>query len=487
MSDQGIPLHCPACQKTLKIQPDWRGRRLRCPNCKTVVSPSDDLTALVLIEAAAAAPAAAAPAPAAPPAGQDLYRLDDTPAGHAAHAGHPGHPGQPAYAQQPYAQSRPAGKNTAPLIVGAGVLVLVIVAAVLAAVFVGGSSGGGSAMNEAFSYLPDDPQLVMTVNIKEILDSTFYKELKSETEAFEKEAKREMGIDLNDIVSATLGGDPTSDNFIGLLKTAKTIKPEDMKKHRDFTSAKEEKIGDRTVHFGRKNAFCMLDDSTMLIGSDAAMREALKRSGQKTKISQTMSRALGELSSSATVRIAMDMSAFIPAEDEEGGDGRDAFPGFAAPILTLANLAASSQRAALAAPPRFLRGLPIDPDKLTMVKAVAFSGSVSRSISLQMTMICKDSKSATELQKLADAEITKGRMEIESQMKRADPEQRKLMAKTRDVLDAIKISASGDMVRASVEADVLDLIKETMAKQREMQEEYAPRKPRVPAPPKINF
>jgi len=210
---------------------------------------------------------------------------------------------------QPWPQQAPAGRTRSktPLIlacVGGGVLLVV-------AVVVGVILFSGSGLSQAARYLPDDSNLVVSINLSSVVKSKLYQKLEKEGHPqFKKmlqEMKDEGGLVPADLSRLTVGLDVSGgDEPIVVLELNRAIDTkemlEKMKKGAggDF---KEEQYGGATVHVGGKYAVHFPDKRTIVFGPGKVLRAVLERKGPPAASAKAQA-VLKMLDSSKSVSLA---------------------------------------------------------------------------------------------------------------------------------------------------------------------------------------
>jgi hypothetical protein len=310
---------------------------------------------------------------------------------------------------QPWPQQAPAGRTRSktPLIlacVGGGLLLVV-------AVVVGVMLSSGSGLSHAARYLPDDSNMVASINLSSLVKSKMYQKLEKEGHPqFKKmlqEMKDEGGLVPADISRITVGGNMSGEGEpIGVVELNRAIDTkemlEKMKKggNGDF---KEEQYGGLTVYVQRNgDAVHFPDKRTIVFGPSKVVRAVLERKGPPAASSRAQS-VLRMLDSSKSVTLA----AVFPDKAPTQKDVPFPLPEEAAAVLTA-------------------------------VRSVSVHANVGSDLQLSATLTFKDEDTAKKTQEGID-EMRKEAEKDET----ASPE-------IRAVIKSVKVSRSGPTISAQV-------------------------------------
>jgi hypothetical protein len=289
-------------------------------------------------------------------------------------------------------------------------------------------------------YMPDDVQLVGSVNGTAFENSPIYKKL--ETQA------RQAGFDLDEMAKLSGGPDlssagvsrvtfgmviksfPASPAAVMVMTTRKPVNAEELKKLAGAMSQKkkgqtfsEVKVGRYTMHESNDVAFCRANDNTVVIGPSATLRPILERDKQ-AKISSTLRSALK--------RLDFTKSAMALAVDGQGiKQGMS--------MATMFNPFATGGR------------------KGDDVEAITLQMDLSTSVDVKAVVTCQSAQTAKKMQKDFDDTLAQFR----------GMQQAGLPAEAITILNSIKTESKGGdfTVNLSVDNDTLvDLVKSVLPK-----------------------
>jgi len=209
--------------------------------------------------------------------------------------------------------------------VGGGVLGLVGVFLLLA-YFIGfwPFGAGGATINAEAKYFPDDVTSIDSTRTGEFRKTKYYQELKSALSGAEDKGEL-SGIKVEDIERTTHASGNDFKDHVTIISTKKAIKAEDIKaafksgqftKDFDYT---EETVGSYKLYvhkikgFGGKEieggmAFCVPESHILLTGNPETLRKVLKRD-KKPEMSAGMKKAFADASfSNTTVHVSSTKS-----------------------------------------------------------------------------------------------------------------------------------------------------------------------------------
>jgi len=446
---------CPQCAAKLKLTAALDGRKVRCPGCGATLLVSANPWGVQVASAAGAAGQSAPPQAAKPvvvqpvtvqpiptrpampappqqpaaPAGDLLSSLYDLGATETAAPTL----GQPlaAPALRPAAfQPRLRKSPLVPLLVVGGIglaLTAIVVGAVLWLTSggggggAGGGLGGGSAGSSSVApefFLPDNAQIVASVDVQGILSSKLYRDLTAGAEdpikQFQGEMVKEIGLTPADLKRATFASEALgpSPHFVAVLEFSKPLDPRKLASP-PSGPLREEKVGNSLLWVKQEAmeiGLHLAGDRTLVVGSGPQMRAVLQRN-RPVAFSGPMKDAVAKLDASRTVTVAMVIS-----EQMLGPGGGMGPPGMAA-------------------------GMPFQADMLKKLQGIALNAHmVGSDVQLAVTVLCAEEQAAEELQKMADGFLAM------SKMGKTPPEAKKM-------LDSLKISRSGRNLIAQVTLD----------------------------------
>ena len=377
-----IGFSCPKCGRSVNAPSGAVGKIIPCPGCGQMIG-------------VPAGPAGAAPPP-----------LPQGTAG-----------------PQPWPQQAPAGRTRSrkPLILACvvgGVLLVV-------AVVVGVMLSSGSGLSQAARYLPDDSNMVVSINLSSVVKSKMYQKLEKEGHPqFKKmlqEMKDEGGLVPADLSRLTVGLDVSGgDEPIVVLELNRAIDTKEMLERMKKGAGgdlKEEQYAGATVHIGGKFAVHFPDKRTIVFGPGKVLRAVLERKGPPAASAKAQA-VLKMLDSSKSVSLA----AVFPDKAPTPMDLPFPLPEEAAAVLT-------------------------------SVRSVSVHANVGSDLQLFASLTFKEEETAKKTQESID----KMRKEAEKD-ETASPE-------IRAVIKSVKVSRSGPTISAEVaiSEELLDKEMKTMS------------------------
>jgi hypothetical protein len=287
-----------------------------------------------------------------------------------------------------------------------------------------------------FKYLPADTNLLFVIRMDQLLASDVFKKMRKEIPMFDKEFEgvflREFGFEIGNIERMTMGGNVKGERPIGIFHLKDAVKAETILKARSAprfpgdkgTTFKEEKVGANTMYVPNqefREAFCVLNDKTMVFGTTKALKATLEQD-KKPDLPAGLQAALKEADAAATVTLAMDLKAVLAAER-----------------------------------PPMIPG--VDFDKVRdNVTGASLTVKLGNDIVIRGVAVCKDEKAAEEVKTQAEA----FRTAMIEQLKKAPPGVPKELM---DLPGKVKLSTNGNLgvATATVKDDVvIAFVKVTM-------------------------
>jgi hypothetical protein len=371
---------CPKCGEVMAITEEMFGQTASCPVCG----------ATIRVPAKAAGAAAGG---SVPPGGAMPGSPPPLPA-HGAAAGPPPMPPVDTSGGS-FVDSGPGGRRPLDpkMIVGgiAAVGVFVLIALGLALL-----AGGGAP--DAIRYMPADAQLIASVDVGELLGSGLYEQFANESPqvaGFREEMMNVTGLKPEDVRRLLVGAGP--DNMIGVAELNTAMDVAAFVEKQAGRGAREEKVGEATIHVSGRDAFHFPDNRTFVFGKAPQLRQALdpqRTAGLSPKIAEMV----GDLDFGRTIAVA-----FVVAP---GG-------GLAADVPMAAGIA-------------------------DQVQAGVFHADVGSDLRLDATLYCKDGETATNMKEMVDGLLAavKQRPDVPDEI--------------RELTDSLSISVSGSRIRARV-------------------------------------
>jgi hypothetical protein len=271
-------------------------------------------------------------------------------------------------------------------------------------------------------YLPDNTQFVAAVNVEELLNSKAYKQLSDEFPKVEKDLdlEGEFGLSLKDISSVVIGGNPGSgkQELVVVVRTTRAVKASDLTSKAKNGKFNSETVGSYTVYTRGKDALCVPESKLILLGEAETLKKVLKRD-RAPELSPGMKAALKETDFSKTIAVAADLKGLVGKSG--GRQGNNA-----------------------------MGGLPFSGGADEILKNAEGVGgwvSVKSDIAWKITVIFKDSTSASDAKKLFDGAIVS--------LKNA----RNVPSEASELIDGMDIKAIGNRVEIRGGIDVSKLLK----------------------------
>jgi predicted Zn finger-like uncharacterized protein len=283
-----IQASCPHCHAKLAVKNTGLvGKTVRCPKCSQTFVFAVDAPAAPA-SPASPAPAAAAPAPVAPqtdPNDPFAGLPSDLPAGNDPFGGLPSDAGLPA-ASAPRSQvaSRRGRRGgtpawVKPTLIGGGAVAGLILLVLLIMTLI----GGGSANVVDMTYLPENTDVLVHVDLRAITKSAVFKEQMDSPMYAEqmKVVEEHTGLTIDDLDTITVGlpsgsdsTQPVSEDFVAVLRIKKDfdeshlddvpgVEPQDHAGHKIYTDS------------NGKMAVFVADDRTLVFGSLEALKTAV--------------------------------------------------------------------------------------------------------------------------------------------------------------------------------------------------------------------
>ena len=181
--------------------------------------------------------------------------------------------------------------------------VFLITFVVLGIIFLPGILGGGSS---ATQYLPDDSNILISVRVKQLLDSDAFDDLSDElpgdfvTKMY-LEAEKNIGIHPSAIDTVTVAGNGGNNNMIFLVRTHKAYTARDILDNRNVDDTETETVNGKKIYkTGNNVCFCEVERNTFLFGQFDTLDDVLGRK-KAPDLSDDMRTALGRVNYSSTI------------------------------------------------------------------------------------------------------------------------------------------------------------------------------------------
>jgi hypothetical protein len=320
--------------------------------------------------------------------------------------------------------------------VGAAVISLVVV--IVVAFVLWKITLAPPSFGDDLKYVPEDCHVLASFNVQELIGSDQYKELRREVPAIEKQFEESNGIPLSKVKRVTLGAtffDGSDAAFIYKMNapvTASDIRSgKKVWEYKKNFRYEEVQVGKHTIYVEtydndfikgfehNRPAFALPDDKTVLRGSTIMLQKILKRD-KKASISEAMKSGLKDVNFARSLVIVMDVRAARSQPDFEKAKAElNEFPGIH--------------------------------DLLDSSDSLALEASLGPRIMVNGTLVCKNSKSAEENQRILGGALVT--------LKKRVQEQRGVLREFADVLGDMKLSTGGAKVTASATCQSERLIK----------------------------
>jgi len=445
MAEDPITRPCPKCFKQLRLSEKVRGRRVRCNACKTVLAVSAETWELTVSEGSAAqrpsgpTAAPAAPRSAAPPS----LPSGGGPPAMPSSAGPPTLPGGPSAMPSPPTLPS-AAANPPPLVDTGGTPAqryatrarrktskwpLIVVAVAIMLLAAGGLVAawmlisGGSGASHALRYLPDDCDVVLSVNVSPILDSKIYQRVKSENPEVDQTQQKfvqTFGVSFSDLSRITVGLKASKEEPVVVAEFAKSIDQKALL-GKLLSEWKDEKQGGYTVYVSPKRfdpSVCFPDDRTAIIGTTEQLKAVLERNGA-AKFSSALQARVDQLDFSQ----ALAVGAVIPED------------------VDLPEL------------PGLPMGMPNPLAMLEGIQAATFHVHIGSDLRLSAAAVCKDAETAENMKAAVDGLLAMVRQGMEGDQ--MTPDERQL---ARELMDSIEINRTGSNIslRMAISENVIN-------------------------------
>jgi hypothetical protein len=391
-----INFRCGRCDKLLQAADDAVGRIVACPGCAAqlpvpgVVPARAAVPTVPVARPAAARPAAAAsapqPLPQPLPQPQEFFEPPPLVIGY-----------EPTAGRTRKRQRKPLDKRVVFAIAGGGVLLIAVVVGAVIMLGGGRGSSGSRSVARAVHYLPDDADMVFSVNMSSITKSKLWQ--KFEQQAAMKRVLDKLRAETNmtpaDIVHFTGGGSMSSKMPVVVLETHKKIDRKSIFKGAGGDgSYKEEKIAGKTVYVSNSGgeAAYMPDDTTLVVGPRQSLQSVLERKGD------------------------------LPAKVKSLADQLKPSAGFSMAMK----------------PPEQAGGMPGANDLAKGVQSIAVHADIGSDVRVSASLACKDSETAKKMKETYDQQVAQLIKDPS-----APPPVREMLQKT-------KVSQSGSQLNTEV-------------------------------------
>jgi hypothetical protein len=300
-----------------------------------------------------------------------------------------------------------------------GLIAAAVLVALVGAVSLYGISRFVFGGTDSMKYLPDNCQGIVCFRLADFVNSKVYADLKKEFPEIDidkliEQQGDQLQLKSGDYEEIMIGfGDFTKQEFVGIIKTKKAIGEEEFTKPKGGKTYTKSTVAGHTVYEDFEAAYCVVNKNLAVVGEKKTVKAVLERN-KKPEIPEGLEKALKETDLSATLSFAMSFSQFSRNRD-------------VVDALREAKMEASAE----------------------MVEAIAGQVQVRSDISASLVMLCKDSKSADSVRKMAE-----GGVEIFKNAAKGE-----IPPEVTEILDSIKVAASGSRVTGNLSFKVAPLVK----------------------------
>jgi hypothetical protein len=398
-----ISVKCGNCGQMLSVPENLAGRRLGCPKCKSPLS-------------IAARPSVAPPLPVATAVDEPLdlnklVRSSPPPLPNTSRAGAWKQPAASGSAM-PLATSGTAQNrvtrsrgNLVPWIAAAVVLLGGGAVAAYLLLPWGGTTGD-------FRYLPDNTDAIVSLDVRQLVNSNVGAKIKaSAASAFDRfnSAMQQAGSAMKpeDFGRVTMGFNIQSQQLIGVAHTHRPLTDSDLSVP-GAPPTRHEQIGGYQIGETGKQAYCLIDSYTLVVGNDKAQLAAVLQRGGPASFSPELTAAMREIDLSKTLAMACSTAGV------RKGGGLGSMAG----------------------------GMAMIPGGADGVRGVALQADFGDDIRLNGAVLCKDAALADQLRKMADGGIAAAKLHAGDMPPGA-----------KKIVDGATIGGSGNVVSASLIVD----------------------------------
>jgi hypothetical protein len=301
--------------------------------------------------------------------------------------------------------------------------------------------GGGAyyffyilAADDGMKYLPDNPSVIASVRIQDLINSDVAAQVKKEAPDFEKDSAQfktemaEAGLTSEDFDRMLIGYTAGTNDYstvlilrkpIDLPKSLKSGKDKD-KKFKEITVGKfivyEEETPGPNIPAGildgpfKNVAYCSPEPKVVIMGPSKTVQAILTR-GKKPELSETMKAAMKHADMKKTIAVAADVKAIKAKNPEQAGMMKMGFE---------------------------------------KVEAAALTVNIKSDVVVEATLVCPDDATAESLRKSIEGLLTLAKGFLEGPQ---------VPSEAKNAVDAVKFTNSGNAVLANVVINGTDVAK----------------------------
>lgn len=267
--------------------------------------------------------------------------------------------------------------------------------------------GVRSGLGDDLRFMPDDANLVFTIDVKSLLASGVGRRFKEQLPDLKQLAKNSK-VKPEDIERMTMGGRATNEQFCVVIHFTKPIAVEDVLPGETTKST----VGSHTMYVQAASAATQIDPQSVLIGTVKEVRQVLERNAPP-RIPAALEAAMTEADFSKPLAIAVDTSGVAQLVAGQG----------------MANPMGAT---------------------LQQIRGFSAYAQVGDDIRLYAAAVCKDSAAAENVRKEIE-----GLKAMVASVKPAAPAGQNAAAM--NMMNSLSVSTSGATLRASltIDADTL--------------------------------
>ncbi len=403
-----IPITCGDCGQKLAAPPKFAGRQVACPKCKAPIRvPGDPIeppvpVAQVIPEAAGIAGFDSRLAPGPPPMPSSGVRMTPAPVAVDAHEAIL----PPQHTAKSFRSARNGGKSFNSMVIVAAVAALAVVGGGFAAFHWLGRDGVGSDLR----YLPDDCDVIATVDVRALWNSGVSQKLKSANpDAFNRltaQMEHQGNVKPEDFGRMTWGFKVDGAHWSGVLHLNKAITDADLVRPGGPPPIQKQ-VGPYKLQIVNSVAFCLVDGTTMAMGDESSLNTVLPRTAN-ARVPSDLEAAMKEVDFSKPISMAVATSGILKAPS------------------------ASAMAASMKTIPGGTDG----------VRCAGIQADVNDDIRIKAVSLCKDAAIADQFKKMGEGLLAMAKMNTTA-----------MPPATTKIMDSIAISVSGAQLTATMTID----------------------------------
>jgi hypothetical protein len=263
----------------------------------------------------------------------------------------------------------------------------------------GPKGGAGSDLR----FVPNDSDFVLSADIKGIISSGAGQKIKARAAdmltALNRSIPKDSKFKPEDVGRMTIGARAQTGQGAGVVHFNRIVTDQDFA---DANQRVKKSVGRYEMNISNRMAFCRIDDRTVAVGEETALREVLERDGP-ARLSDELTAAMNEVDFSKSLAMAGSLKNLARAAGPVG-----------------ANLSA----------------MPFGPDA---IRGGGLQADIGDDIRLRGIAIFKDAATAEQMKKMGDGMLAAAKMNSA-----------KMPPDAAKILDSLELSNSGPTIRASV-------------------------------------